>query len=387
MTNFNWANVCPTFFIIFNVTSKTCSRPNLFKLLKPVTLKDIAKALNLSSSTVSRALKSSYKISEETQQKVKNFALANNYKPNLNAQSLKNKNSRSIGVLVSTISNNFFGEVISGIESVTNSYNYHVIITQSHESNEKEVKNLQHLMWRSVDGLLISVSSGANDYTHIQQVHEQGVPIVFFDRVLNSINTHQVVADNIKGSYETTHHLIRSGHTKVAIVNSSPLLSITRQRQEGYGKALIEAGIPKKDSYIKYCEHGGMIREEIETVIDDLLFLNNPPDAIFTASDRITIGSFSALKRRGIDVPGRMAIAGFSNFSAPELFCPSLTTVKQPAFNMGKTAAELLIELIESRKPLLKPERIVLPTELIIRDSSVKSSAHTTVSSTNGQKH
>lgn len=340
--------------------------------MKPVTIKDIAKALNLSSSTISRALKSSYKISEETQQKVKAYALAHKYKPNLNAQSLKNKNSRSIGVLVSAISNNFFGEVINGIESVAHTFDYHVIITQNHESFEKEMKNLQHLMWRCVDGLLISVSSETADYSHIQQVFEQGTPIVFFDRVLNSINTHQVIADNVKGSFDATDHLINSGFRKVAIVTSSQYLSITKQRLEGYENALQKAGIPVLEEYIRYCEHGGMLGEEIETAIEGLLSMKNPPNAIFTASDRITLKCLSALKKRNIKVPGQMAVAGFSNFSAPELFWPPLTTVKQPAFEMGKKAAELLIELIESKKPIKKFQRVVLPTELIIRDSSTK---------------
>jgi LacI family transcriptional regulator len=338
--------------------------------LKAVTITDIAKALNISTSTVSRALKGSYKISEETIVRVQEYARAYNYKPNLNAQSLKNKNSRSIGVLVSAVANNFFGEVINGIESVAQIYDYHVIITQNHESVENEIRNLEHLLWRNIDGLLISVSSETADFSHITNAHEQGIPIIFFDRVIEGINTHQVIADNIKGAYDVTKHLLEQGFKNVAMVTSSQHLSITRQRQEGYEKALQEAGVSILEDYIKYCEHGGKNLDEINSAVDELLFSSTPPDAMFTASDRITIGCFSALKKRDIKIPQQIALGGFSNFIAPELFCPSLTTVTQPAFEIGKTAAELLIEMLESKKTVTKFERKVFPTGLSIRESS-----------------
>ncbi len=337
-----------------------------------ITITDIAKALNLSSSTVSRALRDSYQIGEETKRLVKEYAEKNNYHPNLMAQSLKNNKSKSIGLLLCSIPNNFFAEVISGIESIAYNLGYHIIITQSHESAERELSNLEHLSWRSVDGLIVSLSSETTDMSKIQQLHAGGVPVVFFDRVSDCIKTHQVVADNIGGSYNLTKHLLESGFSNIAMITSARELSISQERNEGYFKALAEAGISIKEEYIKYCANGGMIIEEIETAIKELLALPQPPDAIFTASDRITIGSLAYLHKENIPVPAQVGIAGFSNFSSPELFNPPLTTVRQPAFEMGKAAAELLIKLIESKRPETNFEKRILPTQLIIRKSSVK---------------
>jgi DNA-binding LacI/PurR family transcriptional regulator len=226
-----------------------------------ITIKDIAKALNLSYSTVSRALKGSYKISEATQQLVKEYAETHNYRPNLMAQSLKNQKSRCIGVVLCSIPNSFFAEVISGIESIAYSKDYLLIITQNLESYEREVKNLENLTWRSVDGLLISLSTETKDVSHFQKLHDQGLPMVFFDRVTDAIPTHQVITDNIGGAYKATRHLIERGYKRIATITSSPFLSITQERLEGYKKALAEDNRPVPDEYIKYCPHGGMLLE------------------------------------------------------------------------------------------------------------------------------
>lgn len=335
-----------------------------------ITIKDIAKALNLSYSTVSRALKGSYKISEATQLLVKEYAEAHQYRPNLMAQSLKNQKSRCIGVVLCSIPNNFFAEVISGIESIAYSKDYLLIITQNLESYEREVKNLQNLTWRSVDGLLISLSTETEDVSHFQKLYDQGLPMVFFDRVANAIPSHQVVTDNTGGAYQATRHLIERGYKRIATITSSPFLSITQERLEGYKKALTEAGRPVNNEYVQYCPHGGMIIEEIESALQRLFQLPQPPDALLTASDRITIGSYSLIQRRGLQVPGEIAVAGFSNFNAPELFNPPLTTVRQNAFEMGKLATELLIEQIESKRPVSSFVKKVLPTELIVRSST-----------------
>ncbi len=337
-----------------------------------ITITDIAKALNFSSATVSRALRDSYQISEETKRIVKEYAKEHNYHPNLMAQSLKSNKSKSIGLLLCSIPNNFFAEVINGIESIAFNRDYHIIITQSHESQERETRNLEHLSWRSVDGLIVSLSTETMDMSTLQKIHERGVPIVFFDRVSDCIKTHQVVADNVDGAYQLTKHFIENGFRKIGQVTSSHDLSITNERLEGYRKALAEYDIPFNEAYIKYCNHGGMSIEEIESSIQELLDMKEPPDALFTASDRITIGSFAYLHKKNIRIPEQMAIAGFCNFSSPELFNPSLTTIRQPAFEMGKTAAELLIKLIEAKKPETKFEKKILPVELMIRKSSVK---------------
>jgi LacI family transcriptional regulator len=335
-----------------------------------ITIKDIARALNLSNSTVSRALKDSYKISEATRKEVQEYATLHHYRPNLQAQSLKNQKSRCIGVVLCNIPNYFFAEVISGIESVAYHRDYLIIITQNHESYEREVRNLENLTWRSVDGLLVSLSTETTDTSHFKRLHDQGLPIVFFDRVAEDIPTHQVVADNAGGAYKATRHLIAEGFKRIAHITSSPNISITRERMEGYSLALQESGIAVQDQYIKYCLHGGMLQEEADRAMDELLSLPEPPDALLAASDRLTMHCFSFIKKRGLSIPGDIALAGFSNFTQAELFNPPLTTVQQSAFEMGKTAIELLIGLIESKKPVTDFQKVVLPTTLFIRSSS-----------------
>jgi len=340
--------------------------------MDPITLKDIAKALNYSPSTVSRALSDSYKISKETKRIIKDYAVKHNYHPNLIAQSLRSNKSKSIGLMLCSVPNIFFAEVINGIESIAYNRGYHIIITQSHESAEREAKNLEHLTWRAVDGLIVSLSTETMDISTLKKVHDQGVPIVFFDRVSDAIKTHQVVVDNIDGAYQLTKHFIESGSKIIAQITSSPNLSITKERIEGYKKALCEFDISFDESYIKYCAHGGMIVDEIESAVQELLNMKQPPDALFGASDRLTLGSFTYLYKNNIPIPEQIAFAGFSNFSSPELFNPSLTTIRQPAFEMGKASAELLIKLIESKKTIINFEKRVLPIELVIRKSSVK---------------
>src|SRR4051812_49201685 len=280
-----------------------------------ITIKDIAKALGMSYSTVSRALKGSYQISEATRQKVKEYADAHRYRPNLMAQSLRSKKSRSIGVLLCSIPNNFFAEVINGIESIAYNNDYHVILTQSLESYERELKNLEHLIWRSVDGLLVSLSTETTDISHFKRVHDMGVPIVFFDRITDLIDTHKVVVDNAGGAYQAVQYLFDSGRRKIAHITSSPNISITKERLEGYHAALQKNGLSPHPGHIQYCQHGGMIAEELEQAIDRLFNSSDPPDAIFTASDRITISTVAALYKRGIAMPEQVMVAGFSNFS------------------------------------------------------------------------
>ena len=340
-----------------------------------ITIKDIANLLGLSYSTVARALKDSYQISEATKKIVLDCAREHNYKPNLMAQSLKGKKSRSIGVLSPAIPNSFFAEVISGIESVAYERDYKIIITQSFESREREIKNLEHLAWHYIDGLLVSLSSETKALDHFIKLHQQGVPIVFFDRITNSIKTHTVSSNNEEGSYKVVKHMIECGYKKIAHLTSSPDLSITAERLKGYRNALSQENISFNESFVKYCEHGGMIQEEIEKGIDELFSAKELPDAIFAASDRITLKTFSYLHKLGYKIPDQIAFAGFSNFSAPELFDPPLTTVKQPAYEMGRIATQQLLKLIESKSPVKYFENIILPTELCVRKSTIKGSS------------
>lgn len=334
-----------------------------------VTIKDIARELNLSTSTVSRALRGSHEISAETKKLVLEYAEKINYRPNPIALSLKERRSRAIGVVVSEIANNFFSQAINGIESIAYNRGYHVIFTQSHESFEREKVNVQHLVSRSVDGLLISLSNETTELGFLKDLHDKGFPIVFFDRITDEIETHKVVVNNYQGAMHATEHLVFQGYKKIAHITNSPSLSITKERLQGYKDALEKHGLPYTDTLVKYCNHGGMIVKEIEEAVNSLYKSKNKPDAIFTASDRITTVCLDVLKRKQKQEVG---LIGFTNTNLGDLFLTPLSVIRQPAFEIGQNATELLIQLIESKRPVTEFETRVLNSELIIRDSSLR---------------
>jgi LacI family transcriptional regulator len=337
-----------------------------------ITIKDIAKALGLSTSTVSRALRGSYEISAETRKLVLEYAEKLNYRPNPIALSLKEKRSRSIGIVVCEIANNFFSQVINGIESVAYKKGYYVIISQSHESFEREVANTQYLASRSVDGLLVSLSTETTDLSHLAKLHEKGLPIVYFDRIPEEMPSHKVIANNFNGAYQATEHLVRSGFKRIAHLTISPHLSITKERLAGYKAALADHHLTFDESMVKYCKYGGLVDEETEEAVNSLLSLAKRPDAIVAASDKLSTGCLAMLARKKIRVPEEMGIVGFTNSLVTDIFHPALTSIRQPAFEMGQVAMEMLIQLIESKHPVTKFETRVLNTELTVRSSSVK---------------
>ena len=335
-----------------------------------VTIKDIAKELGLSTSTVSRALRDSFEISTETKNLVLKCAERLHYTPNPIALSLKEKRSRSIAVVVCEIANSFFSQVINGIESIAYNKGYNVIISQSHESFEREVNDLQFLASRSIDGLIISVSSETDNMEHLKKLYDKGLPIVFFDRVTDEMNTHLVTVDNFNSAYKATKHLIDNGFKAIACLTNPTHLSITIDRIAGYKKALEDHGIQVNEQFIKYCPQGGVDRTETEKAMVELFELKQKPDAIFGLSDKLTTGALRYLQTNGIKVPEEMGLMGFSNEDFTALLNPSLSVVKQPAFKMGQTATELLLNVIESKRPVKEFTKTVLETELIIRNSS-----------------
>lgn len=338
--------------------------------LELITIKDIAKALNLSTSTVSRALRGSYEINPDTKKLVIEYAEKYNYRPNPIALSLKENKSRSIGVIVPEIDNPFFSQVINGIEAISYNRGYHVVIFQSHESFERESINLKHIASRRVDGLLISLAGETNDVSQLKELHQKGMPIVLFDRVSDEIDTYKVISDNFEGAFTATEHLIREGRRRIAHITGSPYLSITKERVKGYIAALQKYEIPVDEALIKYSNYSS---ENMEIIIDELLSETHPPDGILTVSDRLALGCLATLKTKNIGIPEQISIVGFTNLKAASMLEPALTTVVQPSLQMGQRAAELLLDLIE-RKPnsaLPSYQTFKLYTELIIRESSV----------------
>lgn len=230
--------------------------------------------------------------------------------------------------------------------------------------------NLQYLTSRSIDGLIISISTETTDFSYLKELHSKGMPIVFFDRIVSEIDTHKVIADNFKGAYEATTHLINSGYRRIATVSNPELLSITKERLAGYKTALADNGIEVDNELIKYCRHGGMIVSEVEDVVNELLKLEEKPDAIFASADKLTTNCLRILKAKNILVPDDIGLIGFSNTDLTELLDPPLSIIKQPAFEMGEVATNLLLQLIESKRPVTDFETKVLTTELLIRGST-----------------
>lgn len=333
--------------------------------MEAITIKDIAKALNLSTSTVSRALRDSYEINPETKKLVLEYAERMNYHPNPIALSLKENRSRAIGVIVPEIANNFFSQAINGIEAVAYDRGYHVVIFQSHESFERERSNIQHLVGRKVDGVLISLSGQTTEVSHLQEIQKRGVPLVVFDRISNEIEANKVIADNFQGAFEATEHLITSGRKRIAHITSPSLLYTTNERLEGYKAALQKYGIRFDENLVRYC---GFAPEEARQVIFELLDTQNP-DAIFTASDRLALDCFAAVKAKGINIPEQVAFIGFTNLQVAHLLDPPLSTVVQPAFEIGKTAVAMLLDTIENKQKT-DIKTIKIPTEVNLRSSS-----------------
>jgi len=312
---------------------------------------------------VSRALRDGYEISEETKKIVVAYAKQVNYKSNPIALSLKNKRSYSIGIVVPELANSFFSQAIAGVESIAYEKGYHTIITQTHDLSERELINVNHLAQRSVDGLLISMSAGTSDYSFLKTLHDDGLPIVFFDRIIDDIDTFKVTSDNFSGAYNATESLIKTGRKKIALLSNAPQLSITNTRLAGYMKALADYHIPFQAELIRNCSKGGNDYKEVENAVKELLAMPDKPDAIFISSDRISISCIRALKNLNFN-PKEIAIAGFSNSDVVDLLQPSLSYVRQKAFEMGQIAVEMLLRLIESKYPITEFETKVLNTEL-----------------------
>lgn len=335
--------------------------------MKSITIKDIAKTLNISKSTVSRALRDSSEISIETKKRVLELAQRLDYNPNPVALSLLNSQSNDIGVIVPEIANPFFAIVIAGIEDVAFAQGYHVIIYQSHDNFEREALNVRHIYNRRKDGLLVSMASNTEDYNHFKNLHDRGFPIVFFDRVCEEIDTHKVIVDDFEGAYSATEHLIQQGCEKIAHIAGPKHLLNSRRRLHGYKAALLDYKQTIDEQLIVYSDFNSKSAFEIT---QKLLSGHKKPDGIFASSDNIAIGCHSAIIKAGLSMPNDIALIGFSDLPFASLLNPPLSSVAQPAFEMGRSAAELLINLIKNPKEQFTPITNVLKTGLIIRGSS-----------------
>ncbi|MEM9857822.1 MAG: LacI family DNA-binding transcriptional regulator [Bacteroidota bacterium] len=335
-----------------------------------VTIKDIARELGISPSTVSRALKDHPDISPETKKVVTELAEKLNYQPNSIALSLRHSKSNTIGVIIPQVVHWFFSTVISGIEDIAYGAGYSVIVSQSNESYEKEVMDTKALFNNRVDGILISMSRETIRYDHFESLHSRGIPMVFFDRVCDAINTSKVIVDDYGAAYDATKHLIDQKFDRIAHLAGATNLAIGEQRLEGYKAALKESGLSFREEYVVYENLADKV-EPAKKLTLKLLELKEPPNAVFASNDISAIGAMQAAKQKGFTIPEDFGVVGFSNWGFTELTEPTLSTIDQRGFEMGQEAARLLIKEIEaSEDEIIEPITKTLETELIIRRSS-----------------
>ena len=337
-----------------------------------VTIKDIARELGISPSTVSRALKDHPDISPETKKAVNALAEKLNYQPNIVALNLRQRKTNTIGVIIPEIVHFFFSTVISGIEDIAYQAGYNVILAQSNESYQREVTDMKALFNTRVDGMLLSISRETTNFDHIDSIVNKGMPVVFYDRMYNNPACSKVIVDDYSGAKEAVLHMIDQGCKKIAHLIPAPNLMISIDRLKGYEDALKERNIETNPDWIAHCNSGNF--EEGKRVTFELLALKNRPDAIFASNDPLAMGAVMAIKEKGLKIPEDIAIVGFSNWFFGELMEPSLTTVDQPGFEMGREAARILIKQIELKEKNQEPvhETKVLKANLVIRNSSLK---------------
>lgn len=337
-----------------------------------VTLRDIAKALNLSISTISKALNDSHEIGAETKQKVLDYAKMHHYSPNRMAKGLKEGKSRSIGVVVCSLDNNVIAQMLDGIHKASTEKSYQIIIMQSKESEKQESACIELLYAGGVDGILISPAYETINFSYLVSLQDAGLPIVLFDRLIDQINTHKVGADNFKGAYDATRHLIDNGYKDIAHLNTNTILSIATDRLNGYKQALADSGIKYRPELLRSCNYTdtNKLNEDLEQAIKYYMGLKDRPDAIFTATDQISTRCLMLLNKMGYKIPEDVALIGFTNTELADAMNPPLSTVHQPAFEIGQFAAEKLIAMIEGKRLDEGFETVMLPTNIKVRASS-----------------
>ncbi len=333
-----------------------------------VTMKEIAKKLNVSVSTVSRALKDSPELHPETKQRVVEMAKSMNYQPNLLAQSLRISRSKVLGVIVPELTSHFFSSNISGIQDTAYKRGYNVMICQSNESFVQEISNIKVLVASQVDGLLISLSRETKSYQHLQDIYDRGIPFIMFDRVTEEIPVSSVTVDDAHGAYQVTRHLLEQGCKKVAFISGPQDLYISKKRKEGYLKALSEFGVTESESRVYVSDLKESTNKKIALQI---LEETDRADAIFAMIDPLAIDVLLVLKENGIRIPEDIALAGFTNNPTSSVVEPSLTTVDQPGYEMGKIAANHLLDQLDDIVSD-DPQSFILKTTLVPRNSTQK---------------
>ncbi|WP_027377883.1 LacI family DNA-binding transcriptional regulator [Kaistella palustris] len=337
-------------------------------MVKKTTIYDIAKVLNVTAATVSRALNGNKNISEATRKLVEETAASMNYRPNKLALALKSGKSNNIGVIVPRINTNFFGSVIRGIEDELNPSGYHIIICQSHNDETKELNNIESLINLQVDAIFMSTSS--KNSKQFEKILSKNIPLIFFDRKKTMSGVSSVTIDDYSGGYMATRHLIEQGCTRIAHLASGDFaIEIFHDRHEGYRQALIDNGIDYREEYVI---HTRSSISEGKAAVTELFALDEKPDGIFSSSDFVALGVIQELKARGLRIPEDVSVIGFANEPFTDFQELSMSTIDQFPEQMGRLTAKVFLEQIESPGMVQIDKKVVMKPELIIRNSTIK---------------
>ena len=332
-----------------------------------ITIKTIAKELGVSTSTVSKALRDSHEISIETKDRIKAYADYYNYKPNNLALQLRNQKTKVIGVILPKIVHHFFSTVIKGIENGASEKGYHIMVCFSNESYQSEVDNLKVLSNGSVDGLLVSVAKETlqnEDFKHFQDLVNEEIPLVMFDRVLDSINCDKVIVDDIGAGYKATKHLIERGRKKIAMLATPEHVNIGTLRKRGYEKAINEFNLTTSNNLAVEIDEAHDPNTQIAQVIERDI------DGVFAVNEIYAAIAIRLAKEKGLRVPQDISVVGFTDGLISKFSSPSITAIVQHGYTMGKQAVELLIERIENEGDILAPRTKVISSDLHTRESS-----------------
>lgn len=333
---------------------------------RQITIKDIAKALSISASTVSRSLADHPDISKETKEMVLAYAKEHKYKPNPLATSLRTNRNKTIGVILPEMVHFFFSTVLSGIEDEAEKEGYRVLVSHSREEYGKEVRAAQTMLEARVSGVLASVAKSTHEYGHFEELIENDIPLVFFDRICRGILTDRVVVDDYHGVCSAVSYLIETGCRRVAFFGSPSQLAISNNRRMGYEEALMKHGIPVDPELIIICDN----YTDALTMTEKMLALPNPPDAFFAVNDETAIGILNKTRSLGYRIPEEISICGFTNNSICELGEPTLTSVDQHGYEVGATAMRLLLDHIQGKREDCKVVSKVVKTKLIPRQTT-----------------
>ncbi|WP_199119813.1 LacI family DNA-binding transcriptional regulator [Pedobacter sp. ASV28] len=337
---------------------------------KEVTIYDIADKLAISAATVSRALQDHPAVNKKTKQRINELAIELGYRSNKFASNLRTKRTNTLGLIVPRLNSLFMSSVISGIEKVANGAGYNLIISQSFEQELKEKTNAITMFNNRVDALIVSLAADTSDYAHFESFMKKNIPIVFFDRVPEQIDTTKVLIDNFAAGYKATQHLIEQGYRLIVHITGNRMRNVYRERFEGYRQALADAHLPfDEDMVISNDLSEQAIQEAIE---HNLLKREKLPDALFISNDSSAAFALSILKGKGLRIPEDMAIVGFNNDLISKVTEPPITTIHYPGIEMGESIARILIDYLNGQGDLSFTSKIFLETELVVRGSSVK---------------